>query len=90
MNMMNSAHKASTPASRAGYDNIDWWPKKRQILMPEWYAYRHINNSIHVKRYFGDTGDIDEAIESDFVINVVGPFEAEGRTDALLKARELL
>ena len=89
MNMMNKAHKTSTPASRAGYDGIRWGTPPP---MTEWYAYRHINNSIHVKRYlepFG-AGDIDEAIESDFVIMVKGPYMAEGRADALLKARELL
>lgn len=89
MNMMNSAQKANSKAFNKGYDGIKWG---KPAPMREYYAYRHVNNSIHVKRYRPELqrGDIDEAVESDFVVRVAGPYEAEGRTDALLKARELL
>ena len=89
MNLMNSAQKANSKAYNKGYDKITWGPCKR-ITEIEYYSYLHINGSIHVKRYFGDRGDLDEAIESDFVAIVVGPFVAKTRTDAQLKARKLI
>jgi hypothetical protein len=97
MNMMNSAQKANSKAFNEGYDQIRWG----EVKTFEYYAYLHVNGSIHVKRYREELqvgyrrgqcfpGDMDEAIESPNVSKVVGPFEAEGRTDALLKARELI
>jgi hypothetical protein len=47
-----------------------------------WWGYLHINETVQCKRYF-DNGDIDEAIESSFVIQVYGPFEAKSRAEAL-------
>jgi len=38
--------------------------------MIEWWAYKHINGTIHVKRLF-DHSDLYEAQESDFVDQVV-------------------
>ena len=46
-----------------------------------WYAYAHINGSIHAKRY-SDQRDIDEANESGFVKEVRGPIEGT-KEDAL-------
>ena len=82
MNMMNSAQKANSKEFNDNYDGIFRQPK-RQTLMQEWYGYLHVQGSVHLRRYFGDQGDIDEAIESDFVAAVKGPFEAESRTAAL-------
>ena len=50
----------------------------------KWWGYFHRNGSIQVKRFF-DVRDIEEAAESPFVLNIVNPFEAEGREDALVK-----
>lgn len=46
-----------------------------------WWGYRHVNGHIQVKRYFHPM-DIKEAMESDFVEDVCGPFEADDRSDA--------
>jgi len=46
-----------------------------------WYAYKHIDGSIHAKRFFA-VEDIDEAKDSDFVAEVKGPIEGT-REDAL-------
>lgn len=46
-----------------------------------WYAYKHINGTIHAKRFFA-VEDIDEAEESDFVDEVRGPIEGT-KEDAL-------
>lgn len=48
-----------------------------------WWGYKHVNGSYQAKRYF-DKIDITDAISSSFVANVVGPFEAEDRAEALL------
>lgn len=53
--------------------------------MNEWYAYIHINWTLHVKRFFGDYGDVTEARSSDFVLHVFDPFEASSRQDAIEK-----
>lgn len=47
-----------------------------------WWGYRHVNGSVQAKRYF-DRRDIQEAHESDFCAQVVGPFEADTREAAL-------
>jgi len=46
-----------------------------------WYAYEHINGTIHAKRFFSNE-DIVEARGSDFVVEVIGPIEGT-REDAL-------
>lgn len=56
----------------------------------KWYAYVHVNGTLHVKRYFGDYGDIQEAIDSPFVSRGTGPFSADHRGEAVAKAAELL
>ncbi len=47
-----------------------------------WWGYIHINGSIQVKRYF-DKRDIEEANESSFVNNVINPFSANNREEAI-------
>lgn len=47
-----------------------------------WWGYKHTNGSLQAKRYFGEE-DLDEAMESPFVAAVFGPFEADGREEAL-------
>jgi hypothetical protein len=89
MNMMNSDHKATNKAYREGWDRI--FGKKKKPLL-EWYGYLHVNGSIHLKRYRPELqrGDIDEAVESDFVSVVKGPFKAENREEAMkILRREL-
>lgn len=47
-----------------------------------WWGYKHISGTLQAKRYF-DKRDMEEAYSSDFVDEVVEPFEAEGRDEAL-------
>ena len=53
-----------------------------------WYGYLHINGTLHIKRFLGDYGDIDECKQSDFVLCSVGPFEAESRKEAFVILQE--
>ena len=55
--------------------------------MIEWWAYRHTNGSIQVKRFL-DWESIDEAHSSPFVVEVHGPYAAEGREEAVAIAQE--
>jgi hypothetical protein len=86
MNMMNSAHKTNSKAYRDGHDRTF---TKRPML--DWYGYLHVEGNIHCKRYLNELsqGDIDEAIESDSVWQVHGPFKAANRLAALKILREV-
>jgi uncharacterized protein (DUF2249 family) len=44
--------------------------------MAQWWAYKHKNGEIKVKHYRSED-DMDEALDSDFVDDVTGPFDAE-------------
>lgn len=48
----------------------------------EWWGYRHINGSLHLKRFF-DGGDLEEAFASPFVHSVYGPWKVPSREHAL-------
>ena len=49
-----------------------------------WWGYLHLNNTIQVKRWFGDVKDYtDDCIGNDFVQRVITPFQAENRDEAL-------
>lgn len=48
----------------------------------KWWGYKHTSGTYQVKRYF-DKRDTDEAEKSPFVEQVVYPFEALGREEAL-------
>lgn len=48
----------------------------------QWWGYRHTNGGVQAKRFF-DIRDIQDAHESPFVKEVVGPFECGGRDEAL-------
>ncbi len=52
-----------------------------------WWGYKHTSGTYQAKRYF-DKRDIDEAIESPFVDDWTGPFEAENRDEALKIVQE--
>ena len=58
--------------------------------MLEWWAYKHINGSIHIKRYLGDPLDLQEAGESPFVYIYTDVFTAINADEALKLANELL
>ena len=47
-----------------------------------WWGYKHTSGTLQAKRYFGKL-DIQEAHESPFCDIVVGPFNANGRDEAL-------
>lgn len=52
----------------------------REIM---WWGYLHQNNTIQVKRWFGDHKDYTEDCEgNDFVQRVVPPFAANTREEA--------
>ena len=51
--------------------------------MIKWWGYIHVNGSIHVKRYFSEL-DTDEAEDSPFVAQVIYPFKAYNREDAII------
>jgi hypothetical protein len=53
----------------------------------KWWGYLHESGSIQLKRYF-DNEDIYEAEDSPFVQEVLGPFEAESRDEAILILQE--
>lgn len=55
----------------------------------EWYAYKHTDGTLHLKRYLGDPLDIQEAKDSPFVEAVTGPFSSNKRSEAedIMKAR---
>lgn len=48
----------------------------------QWWGYKHISGTYQAKRYF-DKRDLEEAYSSDFVEQVVQPFYADSRDDAL-------
>lgn len=52
-----------------------------------WWAYLHTSGSIHVKRYYTHK-DLEDARESPFVRNFMGPFEAASRLDAVKVAQQ--
>ena len=54
--------------------------------MRKWWGYLHVEGTLQVKPYF-DPLDLTEARESPFVKSVHGPWEVEGREEALAKLR---
>jgi len=54
-----------------------------------WWGYIHTNGSIQVKRYF-EPLDLQEARESPFVQSAYGPWECEGRDDAINKIKSII
>lgn len=52
----------------------------------KWWGYLHVENSLHVKVYFSEE-DIKEAKESPFVKHIAGPWECDGREEALEKLK---
>lgn len=55
----------------------------------QWWGYLHTNGSIQVKRFFGRE-DIIEAMDSPFVDMTFGPFEVDGREEAIQKIKDEL
>lgn len=48
------------------------------------WGYLHQNQTVQIKRWFGDTRDyIEDCQNNPFVLKVVSPFEAENRDEAL-------
>ena len=59
------------------------------IEINQWWGYLHINGSVQVKVFFGED-DVENARESPFVEEVVQPFSARDRDEAIEKATEIL
>ena len=55
----------------------------------KWFGYMYQDGNLQAKRYF-EPLDISEARESPFVSSVTGPFEAEGRDEALQIVKDRL
>lgn len=53
----------------------------------KWWAYRHVNGGVHMKRFHGQDA-VEDAYDSDFVDDVLDPFVAETRNEAELIVRE--
>jgi hypothetical protein len=50
-----------------------------------WWGYLHSNGTMQVKRWFGDHKDYtDDCIGNTFVVQVVKPFEADTREEAVM------
>ena len=60
----------------------------------KYWAYKHINGSIHVRGYRDDLPNarvsIDDAYDSSFVDHVLEPYEAEDRPAAEAHAKTIL
>ncbi len=88
MNMYNTAQKSNSKNFNDNYDEIRWdhdSPVIPEATIPSdltWFGYRHMNGSLHVKRYLS-AESFREAQESDFVLYTVGPFEAPDRATAV-------
>jgi hypothetical protein len=52
-----------------------------------WWGYKHTSGTLQAKRYW-DERDIQDALESSFVKQVVLPFEADDRDEALKHIEE--
>jgi hypothetical protein len=52
-----------------------------------WWGYRHVDGGVQAKRYFSPE-DTREAEESPFVVQVIYPFPAENRDEALRLVEE--
>lgn len=53
-------------------------------LRTMWWGYLHSNGNIQVKRWFGDHKDYtDDCEDNDFVVQVVKPFAADNREQAM-------
>lgn len=48
----------------------------------KWWGYIHANGRPHLKRYWGDPRDLQDARESSFCTHVYGPFEASNQKEA--------
>jgi len=56
-----------------------------------WWGYLHANDTIQVKRWFGDHEDYEEDCRNNpFVKRVVKPFEATTREEAIKTITEQL
>jgi len=54
-----------------------------------WWGYLHTDGSLQAKRYFQPL-DIEEAIESPFVVQALGPFKAKSRDGAIAYLHNVL
>lgn len=52
------------------------------IALQKWWGYRHESGSVQAKPFFNQA-DLDDAYESPFVVQVVEPFDCDGREQAL-------
>jgi hypothetical protein len=59
--------------------------------MNQWWGYLHSNGTVQAKRFLGDHRDYtDDYKGNDFVVDVVPPFNADSREEALKILRERL
>jgi hypothetical protein len=69
----------------------DEFLKRKKVISNMWWAYKHSNGSIIVKRWFGDHKDYqDDCYDNDFILQVIPPFAAESREEAFQIAKRRL
>ena len=56
----------------------------------KFWGYKHINGTLHLKSYSGNFAKdaVEDAYDSDFIEDVLDPFEAANREEAGKKLRE--
>lgn len=54
-----------------------------------WWGYRHVSGTVQAKRFFDDRASIQDACLSGFVAQIVQPFHADSRDEALKLVRQL-
>jgi hypothetical protein len=69
------------PTPKSEYLDPDFYAEPAPLTYT-WWGYRHVSGSVQAKRYY-DRRDIIEAEDSGFVSEVVLPFEAASRGEAL-------
>lgn len=52
-------------------------------LTLKWWGYKHLDGGIHAKRFFDNLADLNEARNSPFVQDAIGPFHARNRNAAI-------
>ena len=68
---------------------VSWFLGEENMNL--WWGYKHTSGTYQAKRYLDDWGqaEMQDARDSDFCEQVVGPFEADGREEALAIVKEL-
>ena len=64
------------------------WRRPARMTDNMWWGYRHTSGTVQAKRFFDDRAPIEDARQSTFVTQVVEPFQADSRDEALQIVRQ--